>query len=61
VEGLGKVLTLKDAIEAMGDTGKRISYLKASKNKIFVVIFIYFFLNCGRSLYVSSKHTNNAF
>ena len=28
VEGLGEALTLKDAIQKMGDHGKRISYLK---------------------------------
>jgi hypothetical protein len=29
--GLGPVLTLKDAIKAMGDEGKDISYLKVIK------------------------------
>ena len=26
--GLGKVLTLKDAVQLMGDAGRKISYLK---------------------------------
>jgi hypothetical protein len=30
VESLGKVLTLKDTIQLMGDSGKKISYLKVN-------------------------------
>ena len=30
IEGFGPVLTLKDAINQLGDAGKKISYLKVS-------------------------------
>ena len=33
-EGLGKVLTLKDSVQLMGDSGKKISYLKVNTTNL---------------------------
>jgi hypothetical protein len=38
-EGLGQVLTLKDAVELMGDAGRKISYLKVRGQKLLSNIF----------------------
>ncbi len=38
-KGLGQVLTLKDAVQLMGDAGRKISYLKVRGQKLSSNIF----------------------